>query len=83
MKRSAKRFGRAAALFLLARGFRRLSVRGDAEKNIEGAFDIADAVVKLGLDRLALDHAASDPDTTKMMVRRYGADYSFSEDALA
>jgi ubiquinone biosynthesis protein COQ4 len=51
-------------------------------KNIEGAFDIADASVKLGLDRLMLQHVRADPDTARLMAARYGVDFSYSREQL-
>ena len=73
----------ARGAYLLARGLKGVVARNDDRANVEGAFDVADAAIALGLDRLMLERLGQDPHVSALMAARYGLDYVFSKDALA
>jgi ubiquinone biosynthesis protein COQ4 len=74
---------RVVGVATLIRGIVRLSARNDTPANIEGAFDIADAALRLGWETLPLERLRSDPDAAAMMRGRYGVGLKYDHERLA
>jgi ubiquinone biosynthesis protein Coq4 len=71
-------FERAAGVYALARGVSGIAARNAPQRNIEGAFDIADAALRLGWAKVSLERLVSDPDVVALMRQRYGAGQRYS-----
>jgi ubiquinone biosynthesis protein COQ4 len=67
----------------LLRGIVRLLARNNTKANIEGAFDIADAALRLRWDKLPLEILEADPDASTLMRDRYGMSLRYDCERLA
>ncbi len=83
MSRARDIVRRFAGLATLVRGIVRLSARNDERRNIEGAFDIADAALRLRWETLPLERLRADPDAAALMRDRHGVGLHFDRERLA
>ncbi len=83
MSRARDIAGRLVGVATLVRGILGLSTRNDARAQIDGAFDIADAALRLRWDTLPLERLRSDPDAAALMRDRYGVGLEYDRERLA